>query len=262
MMDRKVSIVTGSATGVGAATALMLAKQGCNVVVNYSRSADEAEASAQACREAGAEAIAVQADVSEDTECKRLVLAATDHWGRLDYLVNNAGTTKYASYHDLDGLAAEDFARIFAVNVTGAYQMIRAALPHLKANGDGAIVNNSSIASVTGIGTSHAYAASKAALNSLTKSMAHTAAPEVRVNAVAPGMIDTRWLRGNLGEDQYEGMKAQFEEALPLRRVATAEDVAEIIVWFLTGAPLVTGTVLIADAGIHIGQLPPGFSGE
>jgi 3-oxoacyl-[acyl-carrier protein] reductase len=258
---QKVAIVTGSATGVGAAAAIMLAEKGINVVINYTRSKDEAEATAAECRSKGADAITVQADVSEDDQCRAMVQAAVDKWGRLDYLINNAGRTKFNPFPNMDGVTKQDFLDIYAVNVVGPYQMIRAAEPHLRKAG-GAVVNDSSIGGVTGIASSVPYAASKAALNLMTKSLAHVLGPEVRINTVVPGMIQTRWLKGGLGDEDYEKMLAVTAEALPLKKVATAEEVAEVLVWFLLGATVITGETLIVDSGLHLGPFPPYASGK
>ncbi|NBP08752.1 MAG: SDR family oxidoreductase, partial [Gammaproteobacteria bacterium] len=168
--SRKVAIITGSATGVGAAAAIMLAERGCNVLVNYTRSETEAHDTAKACAAHGAETIVYRGDVSEDSACQGMAQAAIDKWGRIDYLINNAAKTKFNPYENLDGLSAEDFLGIYKVNVVGAYQMVRAVAPQMKKQGRGAIVNNSSIGGVTGIASSMAYAASKAALNMMTQS--------------------------------------------------------------------------------------------
>jgi 3-oxoacyl-[acyl-carrier protein] reductase len=262
--EKKVAIVTGSATGVGAATAIMLAERGCNVVVNYTRSKDEAEETAEICRSKGAEAITVQADVSNDDDCKAMVGAAVEKWGRIDYLVNNAARTKFNPYPDLDGIDKQDFLDIYAVNVVGAYQMIRAVVPHMRKVGKGAVVNDSSIGGVTGIASSIPYAASKAALNLMTKSLAHVLGPEIRINTVVPGMIQTRWLKGGLGDEAYEAMLENTAAVLPLKEVATAEDIAETLIFFLIGAGsrLITGETLIVDSGIHLGTLPPYAGGK
>ncbi len=264
MTERKVAIVTGSATGVGAAACILLAERGCNVVVNYTRSKTEAEETAETCRSKGAEAITFQADVSDDDACQAMAAAAVEEWGRIDYLINNAARTKFNPYPKLDGVSKDDFLNIYAVNVVGAYQMVRAVEPHMRKQGAGAIVNDSSIGGVTGIGSSIPYAASKAALNLMAKSLAHVLAPEIRINTVVPGMIQTRWLRGGMGDEQYEAMLESTRQQLPLKDVATAEDIAETLVFFLEspGARLVTGETLIVDSGIHIGQLPPYSSGE
>jgi len=261
--ERKVAIVTGSATGVGAATAILLAGKGCNVIINYTRSKDEAEETAATCREKGAEAITVQADVSEDADCRRMAQTAVDEWGRIDYLVNNAARTKFNPFPQLDGIDKEDFLNIYAVNVVGAYQMIRAVEPHIRKVG-GAIVNDSSIGGVTGIASSIPYAASKAALNLMTKSLAHVLAPEIRINTVVPGMIQTRWLKGNMSAEVYEQLISTTAAALPLQEVAHAEDIAETLVFFLIGpgSRLVTGETLIVDSGMHLGPFPPYASGK
>ena len=258
-MERKVAIVTGSATGVGAATAVLLAEKGCNVIINYTKSKKEADETAEIIRKKGIEAIVCQGDVANDDDCRAMAQAAVDAWGKIDYLVNNAGKTKFNPFPNLEGLNKEDFLDIYAVNVVGAYQMIRAVEPHMRKLGKGAIVNNSSIGGVTGIGSSIAYAASKAALNMMTKSLAHVLGPEIRINSVAPGMIQTRWLKEGLQDEAYEKMLQQAQKSLPLKEVATAEDVAESLVWFLEGAKLVTGEILIVDSGIHLGILP-GYS--
>ena len=255
--DHKVAIVTGSATGVGAAAARQLAERGCNLIINYTKSIDEAEATAAGCRELGVEALVVAADVSDDDACRSLAAAAMDAWGRIDYLINNAARTKFNAYEDLEGLNKQDFLDIYAVNVVGAYQMIRAVEPHMRAQGAGAVVNNSSIGGVTGIASSMAYAASKAALNLMTRSLAHVLAPEIRINAVVPGMIQTRWLKAGMGDEAYQAMLEAASQITPLKKVATADEIAEALVWFLEGASMVTGETLIVDAGLHLGQLPP-----
>ena len=255
-MAKKVAIITGSATGVGAATAILLAEKGCNVVINYTRSKDEALETAKHAEELGAETTVIQADVSKDDECKAMVTEAIKKWGRIDYLVNNAGQTKFNPFENLDGLTIDDFQSIYAVNVVGAYQMIKAVVPHMKKAGSGAIVNDSSLAGINSVGSSIAYVTSKAALNAMTKSLAHVLGPEIRINAVAPGPIKTRWLKGGMSDEAYESLIEQAETNLPLKKVASAEDVAEVLVWFLEGAPLITGEILIVDSGAHLGQLP------
>jgi 3-oxoacyl-[acyl-carrier protein] reductase len=189
-MAERVVIVTGASSGIGEAIALEMARRGWRVVVNYSKSAAQAEAVAKACREAGGDAIAVRANVAEDADCRALVKAALDQWGRLDALVNNAGTTKFVLHADLEGLSAEDFQRIYATNVIGPFQMCRAAAAELR-KARGAVVNVSSLASRVATGSSIAYAASKSALNTLSMSLARTLAPEVRVNVLAEAVA---WL--------------------------------------------------------------------
>ena len=198
-----VFIVTGSATGLGAAVARRLAGKGGRVVINYTRSLAEAEETAAACRELGGEAVLCRADVSVDEDCRRMAAEALARWGRIDGLVNNAARSKIVPHDDLEGLTGEDFNQIFAVNVVGAYQMVRAVTPAMKKEGKGAIVNISSGSGFSGSGSSIAYAASKAALNVMTLSLARALAPEIRVNAVCPGVMQTRWWRDGLGEENY-----------------------------------------------------------
>ena len=261
-MKEKVAIVTGSATGVGAATAVLLAEKGCNVVINYTRSKEEAMATAQLVEQHNVECIVFQADVSNDDECKSMVEAAIKKWGKIDYLVNNAGKTKFNPFENLEGLSGEDFLDIYSVNVVGPYQMIKAVVPYMKKQGGGAIVNDSSLAGINGVGSSIAYVTSKAALNIMTKSLAHVLGPEIRINTVAPGPIQTRWLKGGMGDEAYSALIEQAENELPLKQVATAEDVAETLVWVLEGAKLITGEVLIVDSGAHLGSLPKYSSSE
>ena len=261
-MKEKVAIVTGSATGVGAATAVILAQKGCNVVINYTRSKEEAIATAQLVEQHNVECLVFQADVSNDDDCQSMVEATIKKWGRIDYLVNNAGKTKFNPFENLEGLSSKDFLDIYSVNVVGPYQMIKAVVPYMKKQGGGAIVNDSSLAGINGVGSSIAYVTSKAALNVMTKSLAHVLGPEIRINTVAPGPIKTRWLKEGMSDEAYSALIEQAEKELPLRQVATPEDVAETLVWFLEGAKLITGEVLIVDSGAHLGSLPKYSSSE
>jgi 3-oxoacyl-[acyl-carrier protein] reductase len=252
LTQRKVAIITGSGTGVGAATALLLAQQGYNVLINYSRSQAQAQASEAACQAAGAETLLVQGDVAEDLACKALSQAAVDRWGRIDALVNNAGISTFTGAANWDVLDMDTFARIYAVNTVGAFQMVRACTPHLKAQ-KGSVVNVSSIAGSLGIGSSVPYIASKGALNSLTLYLARALAPDIRVNAVCPGLITSRWFVDGLGQEGFEKIKALTESISPLERASTPEDVAQAIVWLTTGARTMTGELLQLDGGMHLG---------
>ena len=251
-MQGKVVIITGSSSGIGAATAQMCAEAGAAVVVNYSRNLAGAEATVAACEAVGGRAIAVQADVAQDATCRKLAEAAISHFDRIDYLVNNAGTTKFAPMEDLDALNADDFARIFRVNVTGAYQMTRACVPYMRKQGAGAIVNVSSNSAFLGTGSCMAYAASKGALNTMTISMARILAPEIRVNAVCPGFVRGDWIRRGLGDKGFEEAKARWEADVPLGTTAEPDDIAEAIVYLLAGARVVTGETLLLNAGVHL----------
>ena len=256
-LKNKVAIVTGSATGLGAAVALQLADKGCNVVINYTKSEAEAKETLAACEAKGVEALLAQGDVGEDADCRRIVEETVKKWGRVDVLVNNAGGTKFADHADLDELNADDFLWIYKVNVVGSYQMIRACAPHMREAGKGSVVNISSIAGVTGIGSSVAYAASKGALNTMTLSLARSLAPKIRVNAVCPGFIGTRWFSDRFGQQTFEGIKRQQEESTPLQRAGTPEDIATAVVFFCgEGSDHITGETLITDAGMHLGFAP------
>ena len=243
----KVAIVTGSASGIGAATAAELSKRGWSVLINYSKSREKAEQVKKICPDS----LLVQADVGDDTQCKKLVQAALDKWGRVDALVNNAGITKFVKHADLDGLSADDFLRIYLLNVVGPFQMARACAPALKAN-KGAVVNVSSVASLLGTGSSIAYAASKAALNSLTFSLARVLAPEVRVNAVCPGYVDTPWQQNALGAAGAGKAAERYSGMVPLKDYARPDDVADTIVWLIEGARQTTGETIFIDGGLHI----------
>ena len=252
-----VFIVTGSATGLGAAVAQRLAGKGARVVINYTRSLNEAEETAEACRQLGAEAILCQADVSVDDDCRRMAADALGQWGRIDGLVNNAAQSKIVPHADLEGLSGEDFNRIFSVNVIGAYQMVRAVVPAMKSQGRGAVVNISSVSGMSGSGSSIAYAASKAALNVMTFSLARALAPEIRVNAVCPGVMQTRWWREGLGEEGYQAFIDRYAQSAPLKTAGTPEAVSDPVVWLLEGAEHVTGETIMVDAGSHLGPTPP-----
>jgi len=251
------AIVTGSASGLGAATAGILAKAGARIVVNYSSSKTEAEATADLCRKLGAEVVVVQGDVSREEDCRRIVAAAAP-WGRLDVLVNNAGTTKHVPHDNLDGLSAEDFQRLFAVNTIGPFQMVRAARSLLEAGAKvsgraSSVVNVSSVAGISGIGSSVAYAASKGALNTITLSLARALAPLIRVNAVCPGYIDTPWFTKGRGVEGAAKVRDAVVAKVPLKRASSAEDVAGVVCFLATPqSSNMSGEVVRIDAGAHL----------
>jgi len=251
-LNNKVAIVTGSSSGVGAATARLLASKGCNVVINYSSSREAAQKVAQDCQQFGVETLVCQADVSNDEACQSMVAQAMSQWGRIDILVNNAGTTKFVPHEQLGGLDKDDFFSIYGVNVVGPYQMLRACESALRASGDAAVVNVSSIAGVRAIGSSVAYAASKGALLNMTKSLARVMGPEIRINAVCPGFIQGEWLEQGIGAENYEKIKSSLEASAPLKKTCTGESVAESIVSFIEGHSIVTGQYIILDGGQHL----------
>jgi 3-oxoacyl-[acyl-carrier protein] reductase len=248
----RAALITGGATGIGAAIARALAARGWRVLINYTKSETEARATAEACTAVGGKALVVRGDVARDAACRALVAQALAAWGRLDALVNSAGITRFVPARNLDALTGDDFERIFAVNVKGAYQMARAAALALKASGSGAIVNISSHSAFTGLGSSMAYAASKGALNTLTLSLARALAPEVRVNAVCPGFVDTRWTKGAMDEESYRAFTARVADSAPLQRMTVPEDVAEAALWFIEGGRAITGQLLVVDGGNHL----------
>jgi 3-oxoacyl-[acyl-carrier protein] reductase len=250
----KAAIVTGAAVGVGRAVALMLAERGANVALNYSRSREDAEATAHAVERSGARALAVKADIRNDAEVRRFVDQAAERFGRLDLLVNNAAITRFVDHADLEGLTDKAWDAIFQTNVRGTFYATRAAVPWIKRSGGGAIVNVSSVAGVYATGSSVAYCASKAAINNMTVALARALAPSIRVNAVAPGFVDTRWWHER---EHYEVIKQLAAQAAPLGKVCQPEDVAKVIV-DLAEADLVTGQILVIDGGMGIaGGMPP-----
>ncbi|MFM7072906.1 MAG: SDR family NAD(P)-dependent oxidoreductase [Planctomycetota bacterium] len=250
-LPQRVAIVTGGGTGVGRATSLRLAELGYAVTVNYSRSRSDAERTVELIESRGGQAAAIQADVAEDSDAKRLVAETVTRSGRLDVLVNCAGTTEFIPFADLERITDDVWQRLFQVNVVGAFHCARAAREPMLAAGGGAIVNVSSTAAQLAQGSSIPYCCSKAALDNLTVSLARTFAPRIRVNAVAPGFITGRWLENGLGGN-YERVKEAFDKALPLGRVCEPDDVAAAIISLVTGSPLVTGQILAVDSGMLI----------
>jgi len=249
----KTAVITGSSVGVGRAAALGFAEKGCSVAVNYNRSRSEAEEAAELCRAKGAQAIVVQADVSIDADCRRLIQTAADSFGRLDILVNNAAVTEFIEFSDLEALTEDIWLKILRTNLLGNFFCSRAAIPHMQKAGEGAIVNVGSIAGFLGHGSSIAYSASKAAIINITKCLARTFGPEIRVNGIAPGAIDTRWLHRGLGEKAFEGLRESLRHTTPLEKMSTPEDIANAIVWLVEDAGMMTGETIKLDGGQHLG---------
>jgi 3-oxoacyl-[acyl-carrier protein] reductase len=261
-LEGRQAIVTGSATGLGRSIALRLAERGASVIVNCSRSLAEGEATADACRQAGGQARLVQADVATEEGCLRLAEAAQAA-GRLDILVNNAGITRHARDHaDLDALSREDFLDTYAVNVAGPFLMMQKTRPLLveawrQTGRASCVLNISSIAAVTGIGSSVAYAATKGALNTMTLSLARALAPSIRVNAICPGFIGTRWFKDVMDEAQYRRLEESVAASTPLNVASGPDDIADTALFFLSDASRhVTGETLIVDGGVHLGYAP------
>jgi len=247
----RVVIVTGGGTGVGRETSLAMGRLGYHVVVNYSRSQGEAEQTVQELTALGVRAFAYQADVGDDAACRAMVAFTVQELGRVDVLVNCAGTTDFIPFPDLDAVSDESWQRLYQVNVVGAFHCARAVREPMLAAGGGAIINVSSVAAQLGQGSSIPYCCTKAALDNLTVSLARTLAPHIRVNGIAPGFIEGRWTQGGLGA-RYEGIKQAYERTLPLGRVCQPKDIADGIVSLITGSRLVTGQTLTVDAGMMI----------
>jgi 3-oxoacyl-[acyl-carrier protein] reductase len=242
----KVALITGGSSGMGEATAKELAKRGWQVAVMFSKNKTEADRVAHEIH-----GLALQGDVAQDADCRRVAKAVLDKWGRIDALVNSAGTTKFVAHADLEGLSAEDILGILRVNLVGPFQMIRACAAALK-EARGCVVNVSSVASILGTGSSIAYAASKAALDTMSFSLARALGPEVRVNIVAPGYVRTPWHVAAHGADGAAEQERRFAERAPLKAAAEPQDVAEAIAWLIEGARRVTGEIVYVDGGMHI----------
>ncbi len=258
-LNKRVAIVTGSSSGVGAETAKILASQGCNLVINYNSNVDGANAVAQQCSALGVECLVMGGNVAEDVDCLAMATAAQDKWDRIDILVNNAGTTKFVDHANLQGLSSDDFHHIYGVNVIGCYQMIRAVSGQMQSQEEGgAVVNVASTAAITGVGSSVAYAASKGAMVTMTLSLARALGPKLRINAVCPGFIEGDWLREGFGDKKYEELMAFHRENSPLGVTATPETVADAILHFISGPQVVTGETLIVDGGRHLTMTPLG----
>ena len=245
----KVAVVTGASSGVGRATAELLAELGAAVVVNYNRGAEAADEVVAGIRSRGGQAAAVQADVRRDADCRRLIQSAVDEFGALQILVNNAGMTHFIAHDDLEAVTDEVWDDIIGANLRGVFNCSRAAAAHMRAAGEGAIVNVSSVAGEGGGGSCIPYAASKAGVNVITKSLARVLGPEIRINTIAPGFIEGRWLRGGLGEETYEAGRKRLSETAPLRGVATPETCADAIVALIERNVFVTGQTVTVDGG-------------
>lgn len=243
--EARVALVTGSATGVGRACAVRFAKLGFDVVVNYSKSETEARETVSLVEAEGRRALLVACNVRDDAAVKQMIADIDREFGRLNVVVNNAAMTYFVEHEDLDEMTEDKWDDILAVNVKGAFFVTRAALPLLKSSGGGAVVNVSSTAGVVGLGSSIAYCASKGALNTMTKSLARVAAPTVRVNAVCPGPINSRWLLRNMNADELQAMTDDF----PIPRPAEPDDIADAVLYFAIGTTLTTGQLLVVDGG-------------
>lgn len=241
-INNKVVLVTGGGTGIGRATSLMLAKRGATVIVNYSRSQSDAEETVRLINNQGGRAVAVQADVSQDKEVRIMVQTIVQQFGTVDLLVNNASITRHIPMDNLEAATGEIWDELFDVNVKGMFYCARAVAPYMKKHKQGAIVNLGSIAGLTGLGSSLPYAVSKAAVHALTKSLARSLAPHIRVNCIVPGAVATRWWAGR--EEQMNRLAPN----LLLQRISTPEDIASMICATLEQEAM-TGQIITVDSG-------------
>ncbi len=243
-LSGKVALVTGSATGIGRAIALALAGEGADIVVNYTKSQVQAEETTAKLRELGRRSIAIRADVGVTDEIRAMVDAAMAEFGRIDVLVNNAGITVYVPFPDLDAVKEEDWDRLFAVNLRGQFFCAQAVAPIMRQQGSGCIVNLASTAGMRASGSSIPYCCSKSAVFMLTACLARALAPQIRVNGVAPGLVQTRWIDG-APEGAWDGRI----EATPLKRIAYPEDVAQAALFLASSADFITGQTIVVDGG-------------
>ena len=239
----KVVVVTGGGSGIGRAMCLRFAREGAAVVVNYSKSKTHADEVAGEIESAGERALAVQADVSNDRQARQLIAKTVEHFGRLDLLINNAGWTRFIPHHDLESLSEEVLENTWGIIVKGSIYCTRAAVPHLKQTGNASIINTTSIAAYTARGSSLIYVAAKSALAGITKALARALAPEIRVNAIAPGFIDTGFV--NWTPDVLE----ELQKPTRLGNAISPEDVANAAVYLAADAESTTGQTILVDAG-------------
>ncbi|MUL41705.1 SDR family oxidoreductase [Streptomonospora sp. PA3] len=250
-IEGAVVVVTGGGTGIGRAVCLEAARRGAaGIVLTYARSAAEAEQTADDVASLDVPALPVRADVADTAQVEDMAAKAVERFGRVDALVNNAGTTRAVPAADLAGLTDDVWHEILDVNVVGAFRCAR-ALEHPLRESRGAIVSTSSISAFRAGGSSIAYGVSKAALQQLTRSLAATLAPDVRVNAVAPGTVATRWQTGLHGEEGFAAFSRKEREVIPLRATTQPDQVARCLLSMLE-MDAVTGETLIIDGGKHL----------
>ena len=245
---RRVALITGSASGIGRAAAIAFSKGGYDVVINYSRSVKMAEETAASCRDLGAKSLVVKCNVANDQDVKSMIGACKKEYGHLDVLINNAGTTMETPPNKMDDVDLDEWDRVFAVNVRGLFQVSRAAAPLLRQSDNASIINTCSIAGVRPGPQPLAYAASKAAVANLTKTLAGALGPEIRVNAVAPGWLEGEWMEKMLG-DNYDGLMERRAKYTPLKRVATADDVGDVMLNLAQNNRFVSGEIIVIDGG-------------
>jgi 3-oxoacyl-[acyl-carrier protein] reductase len=246
-LSGKVALVTGAAVGIGRAIAVAYGREGAKVVVNYSKSRQEAEETAKLVKQAGGEPLLIQADVAQDRQVRAMVAEILERFGRIDILVNNAGITAFVDFPDLEGLTDEVWDRLYNVNVKGTFFCCRAVVAPMRKQGHGRIINIASVAGINAQGSSIAYCASKAAVIHISKCLAKTLGPEILVNVIAPGFIaDTRW---NVGRPNLDATIQKVTQAAPLKRAGRPEDIADAALFLATRGDFMTGDVMVVDGG-------------
>jgi len=251
LLEGKVALVTGAAVGIGRAIAEAFGREGAKVGVNYSKSKADADQTAALVKQAGGEALPLKADVSQDVQARAMVDELIKRFGRLDILVNNAGITAFVDFANLDGLTDDVWDRLYAVNVKGTFFCCRAAVPQMRKQGEGRIINLASVAGLAPNGSSITYCCSKAAVVQMSKCLAKTLGPEIAVNVIAPGFIaETRW---NVGRPNLEKTVAGARQSAPLKRVGTPEDIAAAALFLATRGDFMTGDVMVVDGGRLVG---------
>jgi 3-oxoacyl-[acyl-carrier protein] reductase len=251
-----VAIITGSSSGIGAAIARCFAAEGCHIVINYSRNDAGAKKVAADCEALGVQTLVMKANVAEDEDCRALVEGTLEKFGKLNVLVNNAGTTKFCDHRNLAGLDKQDFLDIYAVNTVGAYQMVRAAENALRQQEVAHVINMASIAGIAGVGSSIAYAASKGAMVTMTMSLARVLGPQIRVNAICPGFVQGDWLAEGMGQEAYDRTLGGIRKIAPLADAVTPERIADTARGIVTGMDWTTGETIIVDGGTHLHTAP------
>jgi len=250
-LSGKVALVTGAAVGIGRAIAVAYGREGAKVVVNYSKSRQEAEETAKLVKQAGGEPLLIQADVAQDRQVRAMVAEILERFGRIDILVNNAGITAFVDFPDLEGLTDEVWDRLYNVNVKGTFFCCRAVVAPMRKQGHGRIINIASVAGINAQGSSIAYCASKAAVIHISKCLAKTLGPEILVNVIAPGFIaDTQW---NVGRPNLDATIQKVTQAAPLKRAGKPEDIADAALFLATRGDFMTGDVMVVDGGRVLG---------
>jgi 3-oxoacyl-[acyl-carrier protein] reductase len=248
MTERKKALVTGGGTGIGKSAVLALAKAGYDVAINYASSAKAAQETEKEAQALGAKTLLLQCDVSDEKAVRAMLAKVEQSFGHLDALISNAGTTAKWKVKDLESLDMEEWDRTFAVNVKGLFQVVRASVPLLRKGTNPSIVNTASIVGLRPGPQPLPYAASKAAVVNMTKTLAWNLGPEIRVNAVAPGWMEGDWMQRMLGE-KYDDLMGKRAKSTPLKRCVTADDVAETMLNLIQSNRFVTGEIIVIDGG-------------